>query len=72
MKDVKKDLNNNEENEEDDLLGRAPKKVKKVENLKVYKLEDLNIGKGKYLNNFYFIIKGGNTPDCPFNCDCCF
>ena len=27
---------------------------------KIYKLEDLNLG------------KGGNTPDCPFDCQCCF
>lgn len=28
--------------------------------MKVYRVDQLNIG------------KGGNTPLCPFDCDCCF
>lgn len=33
---------------------------KYFEGLPVYSLEELNIG------------KGGGTPDCPFDCTCCF
>jgi hypothetical protein len=42
-----------------DTRGEAATR-KVVDGLKVYSLEELGIG------------KGGDTADCPFDCDCCF
>lgn len=33
---------------------------KEIDGLKVYTTEELNLG------------KGGDTPDCPFDCECCY
>lgn len=33
---------------------------KVIDGVKVYSLDELGVG------------KGGDTPDCPFDCDCCF
>lgn len=35
-------------------------KSKTVDNLRVFSVNDLKIGQGK------------DTPDCPFDCECCF
>ena len=37
-----------------------PIRIDKETGLKVYREDQLNLG------------KGGNTPLCPFDCDCCF
>ncbi|EEA06309.1 uncharacterized protein CMU_008000 [Cryptosporidium muris RN66] len=45
-------------------IGQISSKIKPIryteDGLPVYKLEDLKIG------------QGGGTPDCPFNCECCY
>eukprot|EP01100_Stratorugosa_tubuloviscum_P010025 TRINITY_DN424_c3_g1_i2.p1 TRINITY_DN424_c3_g1~~TRINITY_DN424_c3_g1_i2.p1 ORF type:complete len:156 (+),score=49.44 TRINITY_DN424_c3_g1_i2:71-538(+) len=43
-----------------DSRGTYSQKRKIIGGLKIYTVDELNLG------------KGGNTPLCPFDCDCCF
>ncbi|KAK9830433.1 hypothetical protein WJX72_011742 [[Myrmecia] bisecta] len=46
----------------DDIFGTGPQKQRRYdeEGLPIYTPDELDVG------------KGGDTPDCPFDCKCCF
>ena len=62
----KKDLEQQKEEERKKRLERKKEENKKIkrteEGYRIYTLEELGLDKNQY---------GGNTPLCPFDCDCC-
>lgn len=69
--DIFKDIEKNKKNtnkqtktedlDEDDLKYLTTKSDRKfIDGLPIYTVEELKIG------------KGGDTEDCPFDCDCCY
>lgn len=62
----KKDIEQQKEEERKERLQRKKEENKKIkrteEGWRIYTLEELGLDKNQY---------GGNTPLCPFDCDCC-